>query len=110
MFLAAGHPMVLLLGSFLMGSCGIGVWGMAPSYLTERFPTAARAVGPGFSYHAGAAMGSLTPTLIGFLQDRSVSLLHAMASCTAIAGVLLAAIIWLGPETRGRSFTAVDQK
>jgi SHS family lactate transporter-like MFS transporter len=109
MFLGAGQPLVLLLGSFLMGSCGIGVWGMAPSYLTERFPTAARAVGPGFSYHAGAALGSLTPTLIGFLQDRSVSLAHAMASCAAIAGVLLAVSIWLGPETRGRSFAAVDQ-
>jgi SHS family lactate transporter-like MFS transporter len=99
---------VLLAGALLMGIFGIGVWGMAPSYLTERFPTAARAVGPGFAYHAGAAVGSLTPTLIGALQDRGVALGHAMGICIATAGVLLAMTVWVGPETRGQSFTAAD--
>jgi MFS transporter, SHS family, lactate transporter len=93
-----------------MGSCGIGVWGMAPAYLTESFPTSARAVGPGFAYHAGAAIASLTPTLIGYLQDRSISLPHAMAACTAIAGVVLTISVWFGPETRGRSFAVTDRR
>jgi SHS family lactate transporter-like MFS transporter len=79
---------------------------MAPSYLTERFPTAARGVGPGFSYHAGAAMGSLTPTFIGLLQDRGVSLPFAMGVSIASAGALIGGTIWLGPETRGSGFTA----
>jgi MFS family permease len=95
----------LLVGALLMGVCGIGAWGMAPSYLTERFPTRARGVGPGFSYHAGAAIGSITPTLIGYLQDRGIGLSSAMAMCIGAAGVLVAATIWSGPETRGRSFT-----
>jgi MFS transporter, SHS family, lactate transporter len=108
-FLGTRQPSLLLLGSFLMGSCGIGVWGTAPAYLTESFPTSARAVGPGFAYHAGAAIASLTPTLIGYLQDRSISLPHAMAACTAIAGVVLTISVWFGPETRGRSFAVTDR-
>ena len=98
-------PITLLAGALLMGACGMAVFGVVPSYLTERFPTAARSVGPGFAYHAGAALGSVTPTLIGALQDRGMRLPSAMAGCILISGVLLAGLIWLGPETLGRRFT-----
>jgi MFS transporter, SHS family, lactate transporter len=107
-FVASHVPMTLLLGGFLTGSCAIGIFGVAPAYLSERFPTAARAVGPGFSWHAGAAVGSLTPTFIGALQDRGVPLPGAMGVCMAVAGVLVIAMMWLGPETRGRSFNSLD--
>jgi MFS transporter, SHS family, lactate transporter len=103
-FLSLFNFHVPLLGALLMGVFGIGAWGMAPSYLTERFPTAARAVGPGFSYHVGAAVGSLTPTFIGTLQDHGVSLPRAMGLSIAVAGLLVASTIWMGPETRGRAF------
>jgi SHS family lactate transporter-like MFS transporter len=98
-------PLTLLLGALLMGACGMAVFGIVPSYLSERFPTAARSVGPGFAYHAGAALGSVTPAFIGALQDRGIRLAGAMAGCIFVAGVLAAGIIWLGPETRGRRFT-----
>ena len=104
-YIGPHSSMALLLGALLMGACGMGVYGIVPSYLTERFPTAARSVGPGFAYHAGAAIGSLTPALIGALQDRGWKLPSAMAGCILAAGVLLAVFMWLGPETRGRRFT-----
>jgi SHS family lactate transporter-like MFS transporter len=104
-FVGPHSPVVLSLGALLMGACGMGVYGIVPSYLTERFPTAARSVGPGFAYHAGAALGSLTPAFIGALQDRGVRLAGAMAGCILVSGVLVAGMMWLGPETRGRSFT-----
>jgi len=107
-FVASHLPITLLLGGFITGSCAIGIFGVAPAYLSERFPTAARAVGPGFAWHAGAAVGSLTPTFIGVLQDRGVPLPDAMGVCMAVAGVLVIATMWLGPETRGRSFSALD--
>jgi SHS family lactate transporter-like MFS transporter len=107
-FVASHLPMTLLLGGFITGSCAIGIFGVAPAYLSERFPTAARAVGPGFAWHAGAAVGSLTPTFIGVLQDRGVPLPDAMGVCMSVAGVLVIAMMWLGPETRGRSFSALD--
>jgi SHS family lactate transporter-like MFS transporter len=108
LYLVAHSHAVLLFGAMLMGVFGIGAWGMAPSYLTERFPTAARAVGPGFSYHAGAFIGSLTPAFIGLLQDRGIVLPFAMSVSIAVAGLLIGSTIWLGPETRGQGFTAAE--
>jgi SHS family lactate transporter-like MFS transporter len=103
--LDVGHTLMWL-GAVVMGICGIGIWGMAPTYLTERFPTIVRGVGPGLAYHTGAAIGSVTPTIIGILQQRGMSLGDAMALVIAVAGVTVASVIWLGPETRGRTFTA----
>lgn len=109
MFVGDRTPSVWLLGALLMGVGGGGVWGIVPSYLTERFPTAARGVGPGFAYHMGAAVGSLTPALIGALQDRGNALGNAMGACIAVSLLLLAGVIWLGHETRGRvSFQASE--
>jgi SHS family lactate transporter-like MFS transporter len=108
LFIETGDRHLLLLGAVLMGASGTGIWGMVPSYLTERFPSAARAVGPSFAYHFGAAAGSLTPTVIGLLQDRGVRLPNAMAVCIAISSLLIVTIIWLGPETRGRAFSTTE--
>ena len=107
-YLYANTAIGLWLGALLMGGCGGGVWAMAPSYLAERFPTAVRSVGPGFAYHAGAAIGAVTPTLVGTLQDRGLALTDAMAACIGASGLLLAGLIWMGPETRGRRFSAAD--
>ena len=107
-FLAASGPAQLLAGAVLMGATGGAIWGMAPAYLTERFPTAVRGVGPGLSYHVGAAVGSATPFVLGALQDGGMTAGRAMMSCIVVGGLLVAAVIWLGPETRGRRFSAVD--
>lgn len=104
-FTGPHSSLMLSFGALLMGACGMGVYGIAPSYLSERFPAAARSVGPGFVYHAGAALGSIAPVLIGALQDRGVKLPAAMGACILASGLLLAMLMWLGPETRGRSFT-----
>ncbi len=99
---------LMWLGAFLVGFFAAGSWGMVPSYLNERFPTAVRAVGAGFAYHVGAAVGSFTPTIIGALQDRGMSLGSAMGFSIALAGVLVIATVWMGPETRGRQFHATE--
>jgi SHS family lactate transporter-like MFS transporter len=99
---------LMWVGAFLVGFFAAGAWGMVPTYLNERFPTAVRAVGGGFAYHVGAAVGSFTPTIIGAMQDRGMALGTAMAICIALAGVLVIATVWMGPETRGRQFHAVE--
>ena len=99
---------LMWLGAFLVGFFAAGSWGIVPTYLNERFPTAVRAVGAGFAYHVGAAVGSFTPTIIGALQDRGMALGSAMAFSIALAGVLVIATVWMGPETRGRQFQATD--
>lgn len=108
-YLLTSHTSLLLLGALLMGAGSGGIWGMVPSILTERFPTAARGVGPGFAYHVGAGIGSFTPSLVGLLQDSGVSLANSMALCIAVAGLLVTGMIWLGPETRGSAFRAVEE-
>ena len=107
-YLAGANAATLAVGAVVMGASGGGIWGMAPSYLTERFPTAVRGVGPGLSYHVGAALGSLTPFVLGRLQDGGMTTGSAMMVCIAASGLLVAAVVWLGPETRGRRFTAAE--
>jgi len=102
------HGTLLWIGALIMGFFGAGNFGVVPGYLTERFPTVARAVGAGFAYHVGAGLGSLTPTLVGLLQDRGLALPSAMAVCIAASGALVILLLWLGPETRGRHFHATD--
>jgi SHS family lactate transporter-like MFS transporter len=99
---------LLLVGALAMGFFGAGNFGVVPGYLTERYPTVARAVGAGFAYHVGAGIGSFTPTLVGALQDRGFPLSSAMAACIAASGTLVIVLMWLGPETRGRHFHAND--
>jgi len=102
LYLYASQTSLLVLGAFMMGAFGCGIWGMAPAYVTERYPTEARGVGPGFCYHAAAAIGAIMPILIGWMNDRGTPLATAMAIPIAIALSCSAAFIWLGPETRGR--------
>lgn len=109
LYLLTTQPSLRAIGAFLMGLSIAGMWGAIPTYLSERFPTAARGVGPSFAYHAGAGIGSITPTLIGRFKDQGIALNHAMAAFILIASILAIGIMFLGPETRGREFKAVDE-
>ena len=103
-FLYGGSTQALVLGALTMGFFGMGVWGMAPAYTVERFPTQVRGVGPGFCYHAGAAMGALMPWLLGEMQDRGISAVNGMSATMVASAVLAMIAVWIGPETRGRDF------
>jgi SHS family lactate transporter-like MFS transporter len=92
---------VLWLGALMMGALGMGIWGMAPAYTNERFPTDVRGVGAGFCYHAAAAIGAMMPYIIGALNDRGFRLVDAMSAAMVLSAVF-AMVIWFGPETRGR--------
>jgi SHS family lactate transporter-like MFS transporter len=92
----------LLLGAWLIGFCASGAWGIVPGYLSERFPTEARGVGTGFSYHVGVGIGAFAPYLIGVLTDAGTALQTAMFWCVIGGGLSVITLLWLGPETRGR--------
>jgi SHS family lactate transporter-like MFS transporter len=103
-FLYGGTTTTLVIGALTMGFFGMGVWGMAPAYTVERFPTQVRGVGPGFTYHAGAAIGALMPWLLGEMQDRGISAVNGMSLTMIASAVLAMMMVWIGPETRGRDF------
>jgi MFS transporter, SHS family, lactate transporter len=108
LYLHATNSLLLGLGALMMGAFGMGVWGMAPAYTTERYPTSVRGVGPGFCYHAGAAIGAVMPLVLGELQDLGFALVNAATVSMMVSALLAIGLIWLGPETRGRVFTAAD--
>jgi SHS family lactate transporter-like MFS transporter len=108
LFLFVENDALRVLGAVLMGFFGTGAWGIVPAYLGERFPTSARGVGPGFSYHAGAALGAMTPIALGFMQDAGMALPYAMSLGIVVSFPLVATLVWFGPETRGRVFTSAD--
>jgi SHS family lactate transporter-like MFS transporter len=108
LYLHPTNSLALGVGALLMGFFGMGVWGMAPAYTNERFPTAVRGVGPGFCYHAGAAIGAVMPWFLGKMKVLGFELTSAMKLAMLVSGILAAILIWLGPETRGRAFTADD--
>src|SRR5262249_34414395 len=109
LYLYASQTTALLGGGFLMGLFGVGNFGVVPSYLNERFPTAARAAGAGLSYHTGAAASALMPFIAGATHGRGVGLSDAMAYCIAITGALVVFFLWMGPETRGRILNDEEQ-
>ena len=101
LYLFSEGTVSLLIGAAMMGVFGTGAFGVVPTYLSERFPTAARGLGAGFAYQAGAALAAVGPTLIGSLRDNGLALASGMAICILISGVLTIVFFWLGPETRG---------
>lgn len=92
----------LMLGAWLIGFCASGAWGIVPGYLSERFPTEARGVGTGFSYHVGVGIGAFAPYLIGVMTDAGTALQTAMFWCVIGGGIGVITLLWLGPETQGR--------
>lgn len=101
LYLFSEGTVSLLVGAAMMGVFGTGAFGVVPTYLAERFPTAARGLGAGFAYQAGAALAAVGPTLIGSLQDNGFPLASGMAICILLSGVATIIFFWLGPETRG---------
>jgi SHS family lactate transporter-like MFS transporter len=101
LYLFSGATAGLLAGAVTMGVFGTGGFGIIPTYLSERFPTAARGVGAGFAYQAGAALAAIGPTLVGSLRDNGLSLSWGMGICILISGALTIVLFWMGPETRG---------
>jgi SHS family lactate transporter-like MFS transporter len=98
-----------MLGGILEGFFAVGFWGVIPAYLTERFPTAVRGVGLGASFSVGAAIGAFGPTIQTLLvQQSGITLGQSIAAGTAFALVLVSIMVFLGPEYKGREFTAED--
>jgi SHS family lactate transporter-like MFS transporter len=103
LYLMVREPALLLVGAAAVGFGAHGMWGAFPSYLSERFPSDVRGAGAGFCYHAGSLVGSVTPSVIGYMSVHGLPLATAMTLAIAVSGLALAVLIWLGPETRDRT-------
>jgi sugar phosphate permease len=76
-------------------------------FMTELYPTEVRGTAQGFCYNAGRAIGSFFPTMVGFLSQ-VMSLGATIAVFSAIASGIMIMMLFLLPETRGRSLESLE--
>ena len=81
-----------------MGLFALGMWGVVPRYLAERFPEQVRAIGPGFAYHGGALLASASPLAIGTMLDRGIALRFTLGATILVASLIVVVIVCCGPE------------
>jgi SHS family lactate transporter-like MFS transporter len=93
----------LMVGAFLMQVCVQGAWGIIPAHLNEMSPHAVRGLLPGFAYQLGILIAAPTNNLEYALRDR-FGYPWALAGFETVNILLLAIIIAMGKEQKGRSF------
>jgi MFS family permease len=99
-----GSNTTLLLVGFPLGFFASGCFSGFGSYLSELYPTRARATGGGFCYNVGRGFGALFPGIIGFLAA-AIGLGGAIAF--GVFGYVLAMLALLAlPETQAREIRA----
>ncbi|MFB9908430.1 MFS transporter [Allokutzneria oryzae] len=90
--------LVLFLG-FPLGFCTSAIFSGFGAFLAELYPAALRGTGQGFTYNFGRAVGSLFPTLVGFLA-LTMGIGGAMVVGALAYGIAVVALFGL-PETLG---------
>lgn len=103
-------PLMLTVGAFVMQMGVQGAWGIIPAHLVELSPDTARGLVPGFAYQLGILFASPTNTIEYALRDH-LGYQWALAAFEITTIVLLAIVVSLGSEQKGKKFvTAVPWK
>jgi len=103
----ATTPLLLGAGAFLIQVAVQGAWGVVPAHLNELSPPAARGTFPGFAYQLGNLFAAGNAYLQNWLAEthgNNYSLPLALVS--GVVAVLLALVVWLGPEAKGVALAA----
>ena len=101
---AFGRSLVTLAaGAFLMQMGVQGAWGIIPAHLSELSPDAVRGLMPGFAYQLGILLAAPTNSIEYALRDR-LGYAWALAAFETANILLLAVVIALGSENKGKSF------
>ena len=100
-----GSLLLLGLGAFLIQVMVQGAWGVVPTHLNELSPDAVRGTLPGFAYQMGNLLAAGTATAQAWLADwHGTGLPLVMSVWMVVVALLLATLVWLGPEARGVGF------
>ena len=92
---------ILALGAFLIQMGVQGAWGVIPAHLIEVSPDATRGLVPGLAYQLGILIAAPTNS-IEFALRNAVGYRWALAGFETITIILLAIVVWLGREERGK--------
>ncbi|HWX92094.1 MAG TPA: MFS transporter [Terriglobales bacterium] len=93
----------LVAGAFLLQSGVQGAWGIIPAHLNELSPDAVRGLMPGFAYQLGILFAAATNNIEYALRDW-LGYAWALAAFEIANIALLATVVALGSEHKGRSF------
>ncbi|MBN8921982.1 MAG: MFS transporter [Rhodanobacter sp. 68-29] len=100
-----GSLLLLGIGAFLIQVMVQGAWGVVPSHLNELSPDAVRGTLPGFAYQLGNLLAAGTATAQTWIAHRhGGDFAFAMSVWIAVVAIVLALLVWLGPEARGVGF------
>ena len=99
-----GSLWLLGVGAFLIQVMVQGAWGVVPTHLNELSPDAVRGTLPGFAYQMGNLIAAGTATAQSWLAAQGAGLPLVMSLWIAGVALLLALLVWLGPEARGVRF------
>jgi SHS family lactate transporter-like MFS transporter len=92
----------------LQGCFGAGgIYGQNASYMTERFPTEARATASGFCYHQGAIFGGLMGPIMAYAAttwQMGFAIPMLIGTWVGLASFIVALLC--SPETRGKQMVA----
>jgi SHS family lactate transporter-like MFS transporter len=95
--------MALALGAFVIQIGVQGAWGIIPAHLNELSPPAVRGLIPGLAYQLGNFVASPVNKIEYALRDRW-GYSWALAGFEIAVITLLAIVVSLGPERKGRQF------
>jgi MFS transporter, SHS family, lactate transporter len=98
---------VLIAGSFVMQMGVQGAWGIIPVHLNELAPDAVRGLVPGLAYQFGILVAAPTNSIEHALRAR-LGYSWALAGFEIVVMVVLAIVLMLGREERGKSFHSGD--
>lgn len=105
LWMYGGSLILLGLGAFLIQVMVQGAWGVVPTHLNELSPAAVRGTLPGFAYQMGNLLAAVTATAQTWLAQRhGGDFAFAMSLWMVLVALLLALLLWLGPEARGVGF------
>jgi MFS transporter, SHS family, lactate transporter len=99
----SGSLTTLVLGACLMQAGVQGAWGIIPAHLNELSPDAVRGLMPGFAYQLGILFAAPTNNIEYALRDR-FGYSWALAGFEIVNILLLATVVGLGTEQKGKSF------
>lgn len=99
-----------LAATVLAGFCTASFYGFLPLYLPELFGTGIRATGQGFGFNFGRILAAIGTLQTGALFAAEIRIGDRVFeggypfACSIMSSIYLVglALIWLGPETRGR--------
>jgi MFS family permease len=83
------------------------IFGINPSYASERFPTEIRATAAGFYYHVGAIAGAFVPPILTYYAvQRHTGVAEPMLIGTVGGLISFVVTLFFSPETKGRVLAA----